>query len=110
EAREATRAHGEWTGELPQRTKVGKEVIVMSRWTLMRQDDGQPKSILAINTDITKKKSLEAQLLHAQRMEGIGMVAGGVAHDFNNLLTIISGYSEIVIGKMKPDDPLRGML
>ena len=76
----------------------------------MRDDAGQPKSILAINTDITKKKSLEAQLLHAQRMEGIGMVAGGVAHDFNNLLTVINGYSEMVIGRMKPDDPSRGML
>src|SRR6202044_2969205 len=104
EAREATRAHGEWTGELPQRTKVGKEVIVMSRWTLMRDDTGTPKSILVINTDVTKKKSVEAQLLHAQRMEGIGMVAGGVAHDFNNVLTVINGFSEIVIGRMKPDD------
>jgi two-component system, cell cycle sensor histidine kinase and response regulator CckA len=110
QAREATMAHGEWAGELPQRTKVAKEVIVMSRWTLMRDDTGKPKSILVINTDVTKKKSVEAQLLHAQRMEGIGMVAGGVAHDFNNILTVISGYSELVISRLKPDDPLRGMI
>jgi two-component system, cell cycle sensor histidine kinase and response regulator CckA len=110
EAREATMAQGEWAGELRQLTKGGKEVIAMSRWTLMRDDAGQPKSILAINTDITKRKNLEAQLLHAQRMEGIGMVAGGVAHDFNNLLTVITGFSEIVIGRMKRDDPSRELL
>ncbi len=110
EAREATMAEGEWAGELQQFAKDGKNVIVMSRWTLVRDEGDQPKSILVMNTDATKKKSLEAQLLHAQRMEGIGMVAGGVAHDFNNLLTIINGYSEIVMGRMKPDDPSRPML
>jgi PAS domain S-box-containing protein len=113
EAREATTAQGEWSGELRQFTKDGKEVkevIVMSRWTLMRDDTGSPKSILSINTDVTKKKSLEAQLLHAQRMEGIGMVAGGVAHDFNNLLTVISGFTVMVIDGMKPDDPSLSML
>jgi two-component system cell cycle sensor histidine kinase/response regulator CckA len=110
EASETTQAQGEWAGELQQLTKAGKEVIVMSSWTLVQNDARQPNSILVINTDVTKKKNLEAQLLHAQRMEGIGMVAGGVAHDFNNLLTVISGFTELVIGQMKPDDPSRDLL
>lgn len=110
EARAATMANGEWAGELVQHSSDGKEVIVMSRWTLIRNEVGQPRSNMVINTDITRKKSLEAQLFHAQRMEGIGMVAGGVAHDFNNLLTVINGYTEMAMDCMEPDDPSRGLL
>ncbi len=80
---------GEWIGELTQINKDGKEIIVESRWTLVRDIEGKPKSILIINTDISEKKNLEAQLLRAQRLESIGTLASGIAHDFNNILTPI---------------------
>ncbi len=80
---------GEWQGELHQVTKDGKEVIVESRWTLVRDEEGKPKSILVVNTDITQKKQLEAQFLRAQRLESIGTLASGIAHDLNNLLAPI---------------------
>lgn len=80
---------GEWQGELTQVNKDGKEVIVSSRWTLVRDEQGKPKSILTVNTDITQKKQLEAQFLRAQRMESIGTLASGIAHDLNNLLAPI---------------------
>lgn len=80
---------GEWRGELNQVTKSGREIIVESRWTLMRDEENQPKSILTVNTEITEQKKLEAQLLRAQRMESIGTLAGGIAHDLNNVLTPI---------------------
>lgn len=89
EARAAAWEHGEWHGELHQFTKEGVEVIVESRWTLVSDAEGRPKSMLVINTDITEKKGLETQFLRVQRMESIGTLAGGLAHDLNNVLTPI---------------------
>jgi PAS domain S-box-containing protein len=77
---------GAWNGELHQVRKGGKRVIVSSRWTLLRDEAGEPKSILVINSDITEHKQLEAQFLRAQRLESIGTLAGGIAHDLNNAL------------------------
>jgi signal transduction histidine kinase/ActR/RegA family two-component response regulator len=68
-------------------TKDGRELTIESRWTLVQDSKGKPKSILIINTDITEKKKLEAQFLRAQRLESIGTLAGGIAHDINNVLT-----------------------
>ena len=78
---------GEWTGELNQLTKDGRKIITEGYWTLVRTPDGQPRSILAVKSDITEKKRLETQYLRAQRMESIGTLAGGIAHDLNNILS-----------------------
>ena len=80
---------GDWSGETRLKTKMGKEVTVISRWTLVRDEDGEPKSVLVINTDITEKKNLERQFLRAQRLESIGTLASGIAHDLNNILAPI---------------------
>jgi two-component system, cell cycle sensor histidine kinase and response regulator CckA len=81
--------NGEWRGELQHHTRDGRQIIVEGRWKLVRDAQGNPKSILITNTDITEKKKLEAQFLRAQRMESIGTLAGGIAHDLNNLLSPI---------------------
>jgi len=52
--------------------------------------------LLTVITDISEKKEVEKQLVHAQKMESIGLLAGGVAHDFNNLLTCIMGYASLI--------------
>jgi len=80
---------GEWSGELQQITKDRREVTVEARCTLVRDKEGRPKSVLAINTDVTEKKKIEAQFMRSQRMESIGTLAGGIAHDLNNILTPI---------------------
>jgi two-component system, cell cycle sensor histidine kinase and response regulator CckA len=88
-------ARGEWIGELRKHTQSGQEVTVSSRWTLLRNDRGEPCSVLIIDTDITEKKKLESQFLRAQRIEGIGTLATGMAHDLNNILAPIlmsAGY------------------
>jgi PAS domain S-box-containing protein len=81
--------NGKWTGECQHQTKDRREITIEARWTLIRDQAGNPKSILAINTDITEKKKIEAQFMRAQRMESIGTLAGGIAHDLNNILAPI---------------------
>jgi PAS domain S-box-containing protein len=102
EAQKTVIEKGEWSGELSQVTKDGREVIVDSHWTLARDEQGRAKSILTINTDITEKKKVDAQLMRAQRMESIGTLAGGIAHDLNNVLSPIMMAVELL--KMKVTD------
>ena len=66
----------------------------------------KPAILLHVN-DISERKHLEQQLLHAQKMEAIGKFAGGIAHDFNNLLTAINSYSDIIMDNLAIDDPTR---
>lgn len=89
EATAATVQHGEWMGELEQVTRTGADILVEARWTLVRDEAGEPHSILAINTDVTERKRMEQQFLRAQRLENIGTLAGGIAHDLNNVLSPI---------------------
>ena len=80
---------GNWFGELRNVTKSGKEIVVLSRWTLVRNESGEPKSVFIIDTDITEKKDLEARFLRAQSLESVGQLASGIAHDLNNILAPI---------------------
>ncbi len=95
-------AAGEWQGELPKVTKAGNVIMVASRWTLVRDAAGQPKSILTVDTDITEKKQLERQFLRAQRLESVGTLASGIAHDLNNILTPILSIAQLLPLKL-PD-------
>ncbi|AFZ24086.1 PAS domain S-box [Cylindrospermum stagnale PCC 7417] len=87
---------GSWQGELQKITKSGQEIIVESRWTLMCNALGQPKSILTVDTDITERKQLQAQFFRAQRLESLGTLAGGIAHDLNNILTPIMAAAQLL--------------
>src|SRR5215203_906717 len=89
EASQAVLQTGKWQGEIRQNRRDGAEIILESRWTLVRDEEGQPKSVLVINTDVTEKRRMETQFLRAQRMESIGTLAGGIAHDLNNVLSPI---------------------
>ncbi|TDU66452.1 PAS domain S-box-containing protein [Prosthecobacter fusiformis] len=100
-----TLAEGEWTGELKQVSKTGSPLTVESRWTLVKDDQGKPKYILSINTDISERKRMEQQFLRAQRMESIGTLAGGIAHDLNNVLAPIMMSIELL--KMDERDRTR---
>jgi len=67
---------------------------------------GGRRAELVMAHDVSERKKLEDQLRHAQKMEAVGRLAGGVAHDFNNILTAIIGYGSLLQMKMKADDPM----
>ncbi|HEX9019866.1 MAG TPA: ATP-binding protein [Nitrospirota bacterium] len=73
---------------------------------VLRNESGRAVGTLSSGEDITERKRLEAQLRHAQKMESIGVLAGGVAHDFNNILTAVIGYANLLQMKIPEDDPL----
>ncbi len=106
EALAAVLEHGVWSGEIAEVTKSGAAIVVASRWTLLRDADGQPKSILAITTDVTERKQLERQFLRAQRLESIGTLAGGIAHDLNNALAPMIMSLELLKMTFTDDDSL----
>jgi PAS domain S-box-containing protein len=91
---------GEWRGELNTFTKAGKNIVVGSHWTLAKDEKDRPRFVLTVDTDITDKKELEAQFLRAQRLESLGVLAGGIAHDMNNILTPIMASSQLLAIKL----------
>ena len=92
--------------ELAGRRKDGTEFAV--EVSLSHVNKGESLFAIAFVSDISQRKLLEEQLMHAQKMEAVGRLAGGVAHDFNNMLTVISGYNRMILDELSPMDPLRG--
>lgn len=100
---------GTWTGPLSLRTAEGKTRELDSRWKMLLDSSGRPKSVLITCNDITEKKQLEAQYLRAQRLESVGTLASGVAHDLNNVLSpILMGVD--LLTRAHPDAQTRCVL
>ena len=89
--------------EVRRRVKSGEVRVALASSEIINLDGEQ--CILTTTNDITDRRRLEEQLLHSQKMESVGRLAGGVAHDFNNLLTAIIGYGQLLLTSFDKSDP-----
>ena len=100
---EAAAGHGAYHSEFLLLKRSDREIFVQV--SLNRMIEGDDVSLIAVLSDATELKSLEAQFVQSQKMQAIGQLAGGVAHDFNNLLTAITGHCDLLLLRHSQGDP-----
>ncbi len=87
--------------------KDGTRVSAFLSFTVLKNERGDFTGYVGLAYDLTERKKLEDKLLQSQKMEAIGLLAGGVAHDFNNMLGVITGYTELSLDRDDLDSTLR---
>ena len=90
-------------------TKDGRQVIIEGN-AICTFENGEPVVSQCIFRDVTEKKKMEAELINAQKLESLGVLAGGIAHDFNNLLTAILGNISLAKMYSNPQDSISNYL
>jgi PAS domain S-box-containing protein len=104
----ATITRGEvWSGQFTNKRKDGSLYNEEATISAIHDASGKITGFVALKRDVTERINLENQLRQAQKLESVGRLAGGIAHDFNNLLTVINGYADLLLNRLKEVDPLR---
>jgi len=100
---------GKFIGELNYRKKDG---TVFPTWlsSVIFKDSSGNERTCTVTHDITKRKKLEEELFKIQKLESLGLLAGGVAHDFNNILSVILGYISLAKMLVTPEDEIFNLL
>jgi PAS domain S-box-containing protein len=91
------RAVGAWSGRIKCRRKEGAGLAAQLVVSPIRDRSGGLVNYIVVARDVTQETKLEEQVRFSQKMEAIGLLAGGVAHDFNNILQIISGHTQMIL-------------
>ena len=99
-----------WTGRIVNKRKDGTLYTEEMTISPVRDPYSRIVNYVAVKRDISDHLRLTAQFHQAQKMEAVGLLAGGVAHDYNNMLTVILGYAELALIKVAPADPLHADL
>jgi len=106
-ALEQAAATGRFEEENWRTRKDGQRFWASTVTTALRDERGNLRGFSRITRDVTERRELEHRLRHAQKLEAIGRLAGGVAHEFNNSATAILGYSSLVIDQAQDNQQLR---
>jgi two-component system cell cycle sensor histidine kinase/response regulator CckA len=96
--------------ETVRKTKTGERIEVSLTISPIRDSHGKITGASHVARDVTERKQLENQLRHTQKLESLGVLAGGVAHDFNNLLTGILGNASLALESLSSHHPVRAQL
>lgn len=99
-----------WAGRMVNKRKNGTLYTEDTTISPVRDASGQIVNYVAVKRDITEHLRLAAQFQQSQKMEAVGLLAGGVAHDYNNMLNVILGYTELALNKVDPAQPLHADL
>jgi PAS domain S-box-containing protein len=83
--------------EIVWQTRTGEERLIAWRGSLVRDEQGRIRHVIAVGLDITDQRRLEEQVARTRHMETLGTLVGGIAHDFNNQLTAVLGNLDMVI-------------
>ncbi len=94
--------------EVTWRRKDGTHIQVRLSGRPVRDSEWPSSCYELIAENVTEQRFLEKQLRHAQKMEAVGRLAGGVAHDFNNLLMVIQGHTELLLDRTREREVLKG--
>lgn len=104
EIKERMRRGRSWSGEFQVRNREGRTFPALVTYSPLQDRDGKLIGIVGVSTDLTERKNLEQKFLRAQRMEGIGTLAGGIAHDLNNILAPVLMSVQMLRNMVKEEE------
>ncbi|MBD3274903.1 MAG: PAS domain S-box protein, partial [Candidatus Marinimicrobia bacterium] len=100
----------DWTGEVTHQRKSGARFPASVSTSVIKDEKDEPFAIVSVSKDITRQKNIEEELVKAEKLESLGILAGGIAHDFNNLLTAVIGNISLAKSYLSNTEKMESIL